>query len=76
MVASGRGGYSCAFVASDLREFLHDNLFRYREYELMLAVRDATRVLDLEPVVCWRRFRGRYVVQLWEREVSRVHVAA
>jgi hypothetical protein len=42
----------------------------------MLALRDAARAVDLMPVVCWRRFTGRYVVQLWERGDSRVHVAA
>jgi hypothetical protein len=74
---AGRAGYSCAFQSADLREFLHDHLFRYREYELMLAVRDVVRALDLEPVVCWRRFSGRYVVQLWERgTASLVHRAA
>jgi hypothetical protein len=74
--AAGRAGYSCAFHAGDLREFLHNHLFRYREYELMLAVRDTVRALDLEPVVCWRRFNGRYVLQLWERGASLVHQAA
>ena len=64
IVAAGRAGYSCAFQSVDLLEFLHDHLFRYREYELMLAVRDVVRALDLEPVVCWRRFSGRYVLQL------------
>jgi hypothetical protein len=74
---AGRAGYSCAFQCADLREFLHDHLFRYREYELMLAVRDAVRALDLESVVCWRRFSGRYVLQLWERSTaSRAHRAA
>jgi hypothetical protein len=74
---AGRAGYSCAFQCADLREFLYDHLFRYREYELMLAVRDAVRALDLEPVVCWRRFNGRYVLQLWERSTaSRAHRAA
>ncbi len=71
-----RVGYSCAFQSGDLREFLHDHLFRYREYELMLAIRDTVRALDLEPVVCWRRFSGRYVLQLWERGASLVHQAA
>jgi hypothetical protein len=71
-----RVGYSCAFHTSHLREFLHDHLFRYREHELMLATRDAARTLDLAPVVCWRRFAGRYVLQLWERGTSRVHAAA
>ena len=71
-----RIGYSSAFRAPDLREFLHDHLFRYREYELMLAVRDAVGALDLEPVACWRRFNGRYVLQLWEREASRAHDGA
>jgi hypothetical protein len=74
--AGDRAGYSCAFKADGLREFLHDNLFRYREYELMLAIRDVARALDLEPVVCWRRFDRRYVLQLWERGPSRVHQAA
>jgi hypothetical protein len=74
--AGSRVGYSCAFTAVDLREFLHDHLFRYREYELMLALRDAVRALGLEPVICWRRFRGRYVVQMWERGASRVNAAA
>jgi hypothetical protein len=72
----GRRGYTCAFRAADLREFLHGPLFRYREYELMLAVRDTVRALDLEPVVCWGRFNGRYILQLWERGVSLVHQAA
>ena len=76
VVAGDRAGYSFAFHADHLREFLHDHLFRYREYKLMLALRDAIRALDLEPVVCWRRFRGRYVLQLWERGASHVHVAA
>ncbi|MGO8997725.1 MAG: hypothetical protein ACLQVI_30780 [Polyangiaceae bacterium] len=76
MRAGGKVGYSCAFHATDLREFLHDHLFRYREYELMLAVRDVIRALSLEPVVCWRRFQGRYVIQLWERGASQVHQAA
>jgi hypothetical protein len=74
--ARDRLGYSCAFHAGDLRDFLHDHLFRYREYELMLACRDAALAVDLEPVICWRRSQGRYVVQLWERAASRVHVAA
>ena len=74
--AGSRVGYSCALQAPDLREFLHSHLFRYREYELMLAVRDTARALDLEPVVCWRRFSGRYVLQLWERGASLVHQAA
>ena len=74
--AGSRVGYSCAFHAADLREFLHNHLFRFREYELMLAVRDTVRALDLEPVVCWRRFNGRYVLQLWERGASQVHQAA
>ncbi len=74
--AGGRAGYSCAFRAADLRDFLHDHLFRYREYELMLAVRTVVRLLDLEPVVCWRRFNGRYVLQVWERGASLVHQAA
>ena len=74
--AGDRAGYMCTFRASDLREFLHDHLFRYREYELMLALREAIRTLNLEPVVCWRRFDRRYVVQLWERDASRVHQAA
>ncbi len=71
-----RTGYSCAIHSNDLREFLHDHLFRFREHELMLAVRDAVSALELEPVVCWRRFAGRYVLQLWDRSASRVHVAA
>ena len=71
-----RVGYSCAFRTNDLREFLHDHLFRYREHELMLAIRDVALALDLLPVVCWRRFSGRYVLQLWERGASRVHAAA
>jgi hypothetical protein len=70
--AEDRVGYSCAFHAESLREKLHDPFFRYREHELMLALRDAARAVGLAPVVCWRRFTGRYVVQLWER----VHVAA
>lgn len=74
--AGSRVGYSLAFQAHDLREFLHSHLFRYREYELMLAVRDTARALDLEPVVCWRRLNGRYVLQLWERGASQVHQAA
>lgn len=74
--AGDRTGYSCAFHAADLREFLHDHLFRYREYELMLALRDTARALDLEPVICWRRSGGRYVVQIWERLVFRVDAAA
>ena len=74
--AGTRVGFSCAFHAADLREFLHNHLFRYREYELMLAVRDTIRALDLEPVVCWRRFSGRYVLQLWERGASQVNQAA
>jgi hypothetical protein len=76
ILAGGRAGYSCSFRARDLREFLHDHHYRYREYELMLALRDVARAMDLEPVVCWRRQEGRYVVQLWERSASRVHVAA
>jgi hypothetical protein len=71
-----RVGYACAFRATELREFLHDHYFRYREHELMLAARDAALALDLEPVVCWRRFRGRYVVQLWERAAGRTSAAA
>lgn len=63
----GRFGYSCLFTARDLREFLHGNVFRYREYELMLALRDTVRAMDLEPVICWKRFSQKYVVQLWER---------
>jgi hypothetical protein len=74
--AGGRTGYSCAFDARDLRQFLHNHLFRYREHELMLAVRDTVRALELEAVVCWRRFNGRYVIQLWEREASRADRAA
>lgn len=74
--AGGRSGYSCAFRSSELREFLHDHLYRYREYELMLAMRAAARALDLEQVVCWRRFSGKYVVQLWERGASLIHQAA
>jgi hypothetical protein len=73
--AGERTGYSCAFSASDLREFLHDHLFRYREYELMLALRDTVRALDLEPVVCWRRFKGRYIVQLWDRAGRRTEAS-
>jgi hypothetical protein len=72
----GRVGYSCVFTTRDLREFLHGNVFRYREYELMLALRDTVRALDLEPVVCWRRFTRRYVVQMWERKARAVHCAA
>jgi hypothetical protein len=74
--AVDRVGYSCAFHCDSLRERLQDPFFRYREHELMLALRDAARAVDLMPVVCWRRFTGRYVVQLWERGDSRVHVAA
>ncbi|HEY2510212.1 MAG TPA: hypothetical protein VGI39_05130 [Polyangiaceae bacterium] len=74
--AGDRTGYSCAFHAGDLREFLHDHLFRYREYELMLALRDTVRALDLEPVICWRRSGGRYVVQIWERSASLIDAAA
>lgn len=74
--ATNRVGYSCAFHTASLRERLHDPFFRYREHELMLALRDAARAVGLAPVVCWRRFTGRYVVQLWERGDSRVHVAA
>jgi hypothetical protein len=74
--AAGRVGYYCVFHALELREFLHTHLFRYREYELMLAIRDTVRALDLEPVVCWRRVNGRYVLQLWERGASQVHQAA
>jgi hypothetical protein len=76
IVARDRVGYSCAFHADDLREFLHGHAFRYREYELMLAARDALGVLGLEPVVCWRRFSGRYVLQLWERSTTRAYAAA
>ncbi len=72
----GRVGYSCLFTTRDLREFLHGHAFRYREYEVMLALRDTVRALDLEPVVCWKRFTRRYVIQLWERPQSRVHFAA
>jgi hypothetical protein len=74
--AADRVGYSCAFLAESLREKLHDPFFRYREHELMLALRDAARAVGLAPVVCWRRFTGRYVVQLWERGDARVHAAA
>jgi len=76
IVSRGRTGYSCALQAGELREFLYGSWFRYREYELMLAARDAAVLLELEPVVCWRRFAGRYVVQLWEPDRSRVTVAA
>ena len=72
----GKVGYSCLFTTRDLREFLHGHVFRYREYELMLALRDTARALDLEAVVCWKRFTRRYVIQLWERSRSRVPFAA
>ena len=72
----GRIGYSGLFTTRDLRAFMHGNIFRYREYELMLALRDTVRALGLEPVVCWRRFTRKYVVQMWERGPDEIHFAA
>jgi hypothetical protein len=76
IVAGDRVGYSCAFHAADLREFLHGHAFRYREHELMLSARDTVSALGLEPVVCWRRFTDRYVLQLWEKTAAPAYAAA
>ena len=41
--------------------------FRFREYELMLALRDTVQSLDLEPVILWLRGDS-YIFNLWEMQ--------
>ena len=40
---------------------------RFREYELMLALRDTGQLLDLEPVILWLRGDS-YIFNLWETQ--------
>lgn len=41
--------------------------FRFREYELMLALRDTAQSLDLDPVILWLRGDS-YIFNLWETQ--------
>jgi hypothetical protein len=68
---SGRVGYSLAFPLQSLQA-VYAKDFRYREHELLVALRGAILQLGLEPVVLWRRYGsgdegGHCEVQLWER---------
>ena len=63
----GRKGYGFAVQMNDDAMFrTYPGAVRFREYELVLALCDAVRALDLEPVVQWTRYDP-YIVNLWER---------
>ena len=63
----GRQGYGFAIQMNDDAMFrTYPGAVRFREYEMVLAMCDAVKALDLEPVVEWSRFDP-YVVNLWER---------
>ena len=74
----GRTGYAFAYECGDLLQWFSPARMRFRERELMEAVRSAVLALDLEPVIMWSRFQeqlpmlpmGRptvLVVNLWDK---------
>lgn len=74
----GRTGYSFAFECGYLLQWFSSPRCRWREPEVMEALREVIRELDLEPVILWQRFQeqipmlpmGRptvMVVNLWDR---------
>lgn len=52
----GRKGYSFAVDCAPLLQDVGPDVFRYREPELMEAMAEVIRRLDLAPVVLWQRF--------------------
>lgn len=75
----GRTGYSFAFQCGVLLHWFSSPRMRFREPELMEALRATILELDLEPVIMWQRFQqqlpmlpmGRptvLVVNLWDKQ--------
>jgi hypothetical protein len=77
----GRRGYAFAFACDDLLHWFSAARMRYREPELMEAIRQVVLdpALDLEPVILWSRFQRQLpllpmgeptvlVVNLFERQ--------
>ncbi len=74
----GRTGYAFAFECGDLLHWFSASRLRWREPELMEAIREVVVELGLAPVILWQRFQRRIpmlpmgeptvlVVNLWER---------
>lgn len=74
----GRTGYCFAIECGDLLHLHSGARMRYREPELMEALRDGIVAADLEPVILWQRFQKQIpmmpmgtptivVVQVWEK---------
>jgi hypothetical protein len=64
----GRGGFGVVVEGMNERMLVHyPSSSRFREYELMQAVRDATAAAGLAPEVHWYREGGTYLLNLWER---------
>jgi tetratricopeptide (TPR) repeat protein len=65
---TGRRGYAFALEGQTEEMIVHyPGSFRYREYELMIGLRDAIRTLRLAPVINWYREGGLYILNVWER---------
>jgi len=78
----GCRGYSFAFRCGDLLQWFSQDRIRFREPELMEALRQVVLDLDLEPVILWNRFQQQFpmmplgqptvlVVNLFERGLVR-----
>ncbi len=74
----GRAGYAFAFDCGDLLHWFSSPRLRWREPELMEALREAVLEAGLAPVILWQRFQRQIpmlpmgsptvlVVNLWER---------
>ncbi len=74
----GRTGYAFAVECADLLHWFSGARMRYREPELMQALREVIHELGLAPVILWQRFQRQIpmlpmgtptvlVVNLWDR---------
>lgn len=77
----GRTGYSFAFECGDLLHWFSAARMRYREPELMQALREVIQEANLEPVIMWQRFQEQIpmlpmgtptvlVINLWDRPAA------
>jgi hypothetical protein len=68
ILCRGRHGHAFALKGQNDRMLAHyPTTFRYREYELMQAMREVMGATGLAPVIHWYREGGLYILNLWER---------
>lgn len=62
----GRKGYSFAIKRDLFLSMIGASQFRYKEHELMMAIRETIQAHDLAPVIHWER-DSVYIINLWEK---------